>query len=179
MMNIEFNNYCIVVLGEKTEDAEPRINKIAESKPKLLKSKGIVMATFKSALRTNELTEYFKTAELNFLIFEINGKTSGYRLLNDRIENLLFGEYKSPSEIFKNATNNLIKEIKKTCDIENTVKTKVFESKINNDVEYVDNMINNLTPDDAKEMVDKILDKGYNNMTDYDKEVLKKLMDKG
>jgi hypothetical protein len=55
-----------------TKNVLPEIVKISETKPNILDSKGILIATFASIAEPKEITDYFKLNGRNFLVFDLN-----------------------------------------------------------------------------------------------------------
>ena len=75
----------------KTDGCRLEISKISESQPNFLPAKGITIATFTSAFEPNELTDYFKSFNKNFLVFDLSEEVSGYNFENKVIGRDLFG----------------------------------------------------------------------------------------
>ena len=67
------------------------ITKISETKPNVLDAKGVLIATFSSIAEPNELTEWFTENNRNFLIFDLNKKSSGFNITKKEIHEGLFG----------------------------------------------------------------------------------------
>lgn len=119
---MKFRNYCIVVMGN-TKDVLAEIIKISEIKPNVLDAKGVLIATFSSIAEPKELTEYFKSCNRNFLIFDLNPENSGFHITKPDINEGLFGFLKEMNEDILNVKfNSLIEEISST-----TVTTKVTQ----------------------------------------------------
>ena len=68
---MKFRNYCVVIMGNTT-GVVPEIDKVSESKPNILDAKGIVIGTFTSFMEPNELSEWFKSNDRSFLVFDLN-----------------------------------------------------------------------------------------------------------
>lgn len=169
---MKFRNYCLVIMGD-TKDVLPEIIKIAETKPNVLDSKGILIATFSSIAEPSEITDYFKLNKRNFLVFDLNNENSGFFISKTDIHNGLFGfleEY--DNETLKKKTEDLLSSI----DIEFTstttnkkLKSKKQEPQIS--IEEIDKM----SAKEKNDLMNKLIDKGVVNLSEYDKKILSKL----
>jgi hypothetical protein len=162
----------MVVMGE-TEGVLPEIIKVAETKPNVLDAKGIVIATFSSVAEPRELTDYFKLNGRNFLIFDLNSETSGYHITKDEINEGLFGFLKLMNEEnLKQRTDSLIQEISSTT-VNKSYNT--YRKKPKNETKVSIDDIDNMSAKDKNELMNKLIDKGINNLSEYDKKILHKL----
>lgn len=169
---IKFRNYCMVVMGE-TKEVIPEITKIAETTPHILDAKGILIATFSSVVEPRELTDYFKLNGRNFILFDLNSDNSGYHIIKDEINEGLFGFLKDMNEEnLKQKTNSLIQEISSTT-VTNRAK-KVGKPRIVKE-EYSLAEVDNMSPRDKNDLMNKLIDKGVENLSEYDKKLLSKL----
>lgn len=163
----------MVVMGE-TEGVLPEIIKIAETKPNVLDAKGIVIATFSSVAEPRELTDYFKLNGRNFLIFDLNAETSGFNISKQEINDGLFGFLSTMNEEnLKDRTDSLIKEISSTTVNNRSRKVNVKKEPKQPQISMED--IDNMTPKDKNDLMNKLIDKGIENLSDYDKKILDKL----
>lgn len=169
---MKFRNYCIVIMGD-TKDVVPEITKIAETKPNILDSKGILIATFSSIAEPSEITDYFKLNKRNFLIFDLSTENSGFFIGKPDIHEGLFGflsEYND--EVLKKKTEELLSSV----DIELTsttvnAKTRKTKTELQISIEEIDKM----SPKEKNELMNKLIDKGATNLSEYDKKLLTKL----
>lgn len=169
---MKFRNYCIVIMGD-TKDVVPEISKIAETKPNILDSKGILIATFSSIAEPSEITDYFKLNRRNFLIFDLNTENSGFFIGKPDIHEGLFGflsEYND--EVLKKKTEDLLSSV----DIKFTSTTVDAKSKPKRteflvSIEEIDKM----SPKEKNDLMNKLIDKGATNLSEYDKKLLTKL----
>jgi hypothetical protein len=173
---MKFKNYCIIVLG-KTDGCLTEINKVAEGKVKILPAKGIMIGTFNSAFKTPELDDYFKSLNRNFFIFELNPKTSGYNINNEEVRHDLFGKSKDNNIELEKISNNLIDDIKSVIPRFNkrpvTGSSKSFIIDNNEDnLKFSSDFYETLNPKEKQTLMDSILDKGVDNLTYIDKEIL-------
>jgi hypothetical protein len=159
-----------------TKDVLSEIVKISETKPNILDAKGIIIATFTSNAEPRELSDYFKLNGRNFLIFDLNENNSGYHIGKEEINEGLFGFLKDMGEdALKQKTNDLIQEISSTTVTNKGRKTvnKKKSSDINVSIEDIDNM----SPIDKNKLMNRLIDKGVENLSEYDKKMLAKLAD--
>lgn len=163
----------MVVMGE-TEGVLPEIIKVAETKPNVLDAKGILIATFSSVAEPRELTDYFKLNNRNFLLFDLNSENSGYHISKDEINDGLFGFLKHmDEENLKQKTDDLIKEISSTTVTNKSRKLNTSKRKTENKISIDD--IDNMSPNDKNELMNKLIDKGIENLSEYDKKILDRL----
>jgi len=171
---MKFKNYCIIVLG-KTEGCLTEINKIAEGKVKILPAKGITIGTFNSVFKVMELDDYFKSLGRNFFVFELNPKTSGYNINNEEVRHELFGKSKDINLELERMSDNLIDDIKSTISGFNprpiTGSSKSFIIG-DDDSDISSDFYETLNPKEKQTLMDNIIDKGVDNLTDADKEIL-------
>lgn len=170
---MKFRNYCVVMMGE-TVGVIPEIEKVSESKPNILDATGIVIATFTSFMEPKELTEWFKSNKRNFLVFDLNENNSGFSINRKNIHEGLFGFLKEVNENMLDSNS---------IDFLNTIKILNNSEKYNNmssaytettavSVPLTEEDINEMTKSEKKELFDKIIDKGVENLSEYDKQIL-------
>jgi len=155
----------------KNDNFLPEIIKVSESKPNVLDATGIVIATFTSAMEVEELTDYFKTNDRNFLLFDLDKNHSGFHITKDKVHQGLFGFLGGDREQYlKEKSEELLHELEVNGDgvttytNENDIKLKL----------PIDN-IDDLTPKEKDEWINIIIDKGVDKLSDYDKKLLDKL----
>jgi hypothetical protein len=88
---------------------------------------------------------------------------SGFNFINPKIQEELFSKIE-PDEL-KEMTSKLINELKVNKIDKNLVKKE----------ELTDEDIKNMHKDDRDAKISEIIDKGINNLDDYDKDLLDKL----
>lgn len=182
---IKFNNYCIVVLG-LTKGCNTEIVKISENTPKFLEAKGLTISTFMSSATIGELRAYFEDFNRNFLIFELNDKSCGFNLTNKTVQESLFGDLikgidKEKTNVFEEMTNTLFDELsgdKSNKDnpsgyTRNVVNLNTNTVQVKTNIKYIIN--NDLSKTEINDIIDEILDKGYDNLNEDDKKMLKQL----
>ncbi len=169
---MKFRNYCIVIMGD-TKNVLGEIIKISETKPNVLDSKGILIATFSSIATPKEITDYFKLNERNFLVFDLNDENSGFFIAKENIYQGLFGFLNEFSEdMLKKKTDELMN----TIDLEitsTTVNTKIRPPRTEPLISFDE--IENMSPKEKNDLMNKLIDKGIVNLSEYDKKILSKL----
>jgi hypothetical protein len=85
-----FKQYCAVFFTP-TEGLDVEVVKISENDYNKMGGSGISIYTFTSALDVVILTDYFKSLDRNFLIFDLHKESSGFNILDKDKEYLLFG----------------------------------------------------------------------------------------
>ena len=113
---MKFRDYCLVVMG-KNDNVLPEIVKIAESKPNILDAKGILIATFTSVMEPDEISDYFKTSDRNFLIFDLDKSNSGFNITKPEVQEGLFGFLNQDrTEYLKHKSDDLLRELESSND---------------------------------------------------------------
>lgn len=151
------------------------INVITEIKPNVLDAKGIMIATFSSFAEPQELTEFFKQKNRNFLIFDLNKQSSGFNIEKNDIQSGLFGflEMMNEEEIKTMETNILRELASSTAETKTKVTKKV---KTEDKIKLTD--IDKMTTDEKEKLFNTLIEKGSKNLSDYDKKILNKLATK-
>lgn len=173
---MKFRNYCVIIMGD-TKDVFFEIEKVSEDKPNVLDAKGIVIATFSSSLKIGELNEWFKLHNRSFFVFDLS--ISGFNITKKEIHDGLFGFLGvSSKDILDKRASDLMSAIEDAKIIQETSK------KSKNGSSYVDvktvikprrlslDEIESMTIKEKEELMNKIIDKGVENLTDYDKKIL-------
>jgi len=162
---MKFRNYCMVVVGN-TKAVYPEIDKVSEGKPNFLDGKGMIIATFTSFMDPTELTDYFKSNNRNFLLFDLNKENSGFHITKPEIHNGLFGFLNEmDEEELKNKSEEFLSVLKSdsTTAYTETVATKCVITE--KDIEV-------MTKTEKQDLFNKIIDAGVENLTEYDKKIL-------
>ena len=189
-MTINFKHYCAVFFNP-TDGLNEEVSKICEEAPRTMKGKGISIYTFTSIVEAPVLTEYFKSYDRNFLLFDLKEENSGFNFIDKVKENDLFGFLKSneSNKDFEKLSNTLMDDILKDIhgtkestpdfDIPSIISNKTpkgFEIYQHPELEeYSLSIDDDMSKKDINEMVNKIIDKGVENLTDLDKKMLDKL----
>ena len=181
---MNFKYFCVVVMGE-TDGALVEIDKISESKPKVLKSEGILITTFKSSARAKEIESYLTSLNRNFFIFEVGGHNTGYNIMNKMISKDLFSHIEDEIKSGEIIPMTSYQEEIIFPDIEFKPEMLSYKER----VDYITNMVEDegydyLTTEDKKfyigickddpkftesqenTVIEQIIDKGYENLSD-------------
>lgn len=161
-------NYCLILIGAEEHPID-NILRISESTPNILvyDSKDVTVATFSSYLNIGEVTEYIKSYDINFFVFDINVKNFGRNITDDEADKELFGFIDGPS-LFGVKTNPFSNE-----DIE--LLRKTFSEHKPKLIIDVDDLYDE---EDVEETINAILDKGYKNITEGDKKFIQRMINK-
>lgn len=171
---MKFRNYCIVVMGD-TGKVIKEIEDISEIKPNILDAGGLLLCTFTSTATVKELTQLFIDNNRNFLIFDLDEKSSGVNIIKKTIHDGLFGFLKTVN--IEDKTKKLIREIESTSDgygktnkkTPKRITVKPIVKRINEDD------IMNMTKNEKKQMMDMMIDNGVEKLTEHDKKILQLL----
>jgi ATP-dependent RNA circularization protein (DNA/RNA ligase family) len=160
-------NYCLILLGAENHSIDD-ILRISETTPNTMayNSQDVIVATFSSYLNIREITDYIKSYDVNFFIFDINDKNFGRNITDEETDNELFSFISGPS-IHIPKSNSFSNE-----DIELIRKSFKSIPKIKIDIEDV------YDEEDVEETINLILDKGYKNITEGDKKFIQRLINK-
>jgi len=156
-------------MGEIDRTKLPDIFKMAESKPNTLDSKGVIISTFTSVMEITEITEYLRSINVNFMVFKLNNENTGVHFLKKDINDGLFGFLTEDREQYlKEKSENFMYELTgRTSD-------DLVENKEAEDTLQLDE-IEALSKEEKNNLFNSIIDKGVDNLSEYDKEVLSKL----
>lgn len=179
---MKFRNYCIVFIGD-VNGVRPEVLKIAEE-GKFLGKKGMTISTFISVAEPAELSDYFKSLNRNFLLFDLNKDYSRVNLLDRTKYDELFKIVdKHTDKTLEEMSNKLIDEINETLNktsftgdsksydmgeplFSEIIMPKTRKKKID---------LESLSKKQKEEIINDILDKGYDNLDEYDIKILKKV----
>ena len=169
---MKFRNYCLIVMGDTT-GVLIEIEKISETKPNILDAKGIVIATFSSALTPIELSDWFRLNKRSFLVFDLTPESSGFHIAKRDIHEGLFGFLKTLN--IEDKTAELLREINMTSETKtNEVNLRLKEVKVKPERRWVlsAEAIKKMTKTEKDEWWNKIMDSGFENLTEHDKKLL-------
>lgn len=161
-------NYCLILLGAENHPID-EILRISETTPNTMayNSQDVIVATFSSYLNIGEVTEYIKSYDVNFFIFDINAKNFGRNITDIETDNELFSFIEGPSIRMPKGSSFSNEDIDLIRKSFNEVKPRI---KI--DIEDL------YDEDDVEETINTILDKGYKNITEGDKIFIQKMINK-
>jgi hypothetical protein len=112
--NSKFRNYCIVMIGNTTGGVV-EIESVMHG--------GLMIATFVSVMTPVELRHFFTDNKRNFLIFELDSKTSAFGFIKDEITDGLFG-FLNKVDI-ESMTNKLIHDVDTSSKKDSYQRTEI------------------------------------------------------
>ena len=184
---MKFRNYCIVVMGEM-KTVKDHIIKVAESKPRYIDAKGILIATFASVATPAELEDFFIFEGRSFFLFDLDKDKSGFNMDNEKLHKHLFGYLFNQESELKEMSERLMDDISATTknsksmtidDIPEDIRremAKPIKSKAKAKVKLTPKIhINDMTKKERESIINRILDKGFDKLTNSDKDILKKI----
>jgi hypothetical protein len=156
---MEFKNYCVVIMGE-TNGAMKEIEKISDSTPNVLDAKGIIISTFTSIMDVKEITEWFKSNNRSFLVFDLDENSSGVSITKENVHEKLFGflQELNPIEL-NNKTQSFI-------------KTVGDENISDENTELTETDIEKMSKENRQDLMNQFIDNGLENLTENDKKIL-------
>jgi len=156
-------NYCLVGLGE-TEDIKEDLIFVSESSPNYVGGKGLLISTFTSTLHIIEIEEFLNMNERSFLIFEMTPGFYSATLKDRRLQEILFGGKIDNSNMFSFKMEENLREFIE--DIRGDIINEVGGA----DDPYAEDM----EPPTLDDLLDKINNIGYKNLTEDEVKQLKK-----
>jgi hypothetical protein len=175
---MKFRNYCIVVMGN-LEGIKDDIIKVAETKPRYIDAKGIFIATFASVAEPAELEDFFRNPSRSFMVFDTDKKSSGYHFDNEQMHHHLFGYLIDSENKLREMSNNLMDNISATTRDNITRPTHQPKPILTKKVLRPSIDYSRLTKKEREVILNGILDKGPDKLTDSDKETIKKIAELG
>lgn len=145
------------------------ILKIAESKPRYVDATGMLMCTFASQATPTILENFFKCNGRSFFIFEVDKDISGYNLHEDRLHKHLFGYITGQDLDFEEKIDMI--ERHTSASTVNTLMNK----KINKKKVITTETLEKMNKGEREIIVNTIIDKGVDNMTESDKALLDRI----
>lgn len=181
---MKFRNYCIIIIGD-TFGVDVEIASVAETKPNILNGKGMLIATFTSVSTPKELEDQFKDFKRNFLVFDLSSQSSGYSIRKLDIHEGLFGFLRTMTDDrLRDRTEDLINEINMTSDTkdvtgwsrpprpDDVVKMTIKKPK---EKKITEEDLDKMTITQKSELMNDLIDKGVENLSEHDKKILQKL----
>jgi len=156
-------NYCLVGLGE-TENIKEDLIFVSESSPNYVGGKGLLISTFTSTLHIIEIEEFLNMNERSFLIFEMTPGFYSATLKDRRLQEILFGGKIDNSNMFSFKMEENLREFIE--DIRGDIINEVGGA----DDPYAEDM----EPPTLDDLLDKINNIGYKNLTEDEVKQLKK-----
>jgi len=185
---MKFRNYCIIAMG-KMDGIKNDIVKVAESKPRYIDAKGILIATFSSVVEPSELKDFLNFNNRSFFLFDLNENNSGCHLDNEKLNHHLFGylmdsedKLKDMSDRLSDAVSDAVRDrLDDVSDDETeyvsaTTRNSGYVKPIRRN-NYNIIKLTNMSNKDKETLLNGILDKGFKKITESDMKILKKLSD--
>ena len=165
-----FKNYCVIIMGD-TNGVVKEIEKISDSKPNILDAKGIVIATFTSFVDVKEISAWFMVNNRSFMVFDLDPTASGVFITKPEVYEGLFGFLKETNKKdLDSKTYEFLKDmVRNPNHIEDAV---IVEEEIEKKVELSESEIEKMSKNEKEKMINEIIDKGFENLTEYDKKIL-------
>lgn len=185
---MKFRNYCLILMGKNfTRDSVvSEITKISEITPNYIDAVGIMIVTFTSVLEPSELDENFKTLGWNFMVFDLDSKSSAVKLINPDLHEGLFGFLRdNQKDKLDDMSVRLMKDIALSSDTKsqwsppaNENRSRVVKkSKKEEDLTEAD--VEKMTKDQRQKKLDEYIDfgkkNGFEKLTDLDKKIMELL----
>ena len=177
---MKFRAYCIVVIGD-TLGVVNEVKKISESEPSYVDGKGLFLATFISAFSPSEIKENFTISKRNFMVFELDPKTSGFNFVNETYHDGLFGFLKTFNQQELDNMSVLFNDINMTSETTtNNSEWKAPTTKTRGVVKIkskriTEKEIARLTDKERQQMINDLIDNGVENLSVEDKKILELL----
>lgn len=175
---MKFRNYCAVIMGKFDKELiTEELKKITESQFSSIDTGGIMIATFTSVLEPSELGETLKTFNVNYMVFDLDVKTTSVHLNNPMLHDGLFG-------LINNVTNNDLEDMSSRLlrDISLSSTTTNHRGPRNTQkVKKVKNLgpseedIKKMSKDEKEALLNKYIDSGLENLTESDKKIIELL----
>jgi hypothetical protein len=175
-------------MGE-TNGVLDEISQISDNDPKVLNAKGIVISTFNSNAEVKELEDYFTSLNRNFFLFEVGAENTAYNIVNKKIHDGLFSNIEPEANNLLEKTNRFMDELHK--DLSSPLSEHIKRMILNNSRDIVNkdlsgvtvgmeeiNVEGKLSEEEKRSKILSIIEKGYSNLTDLEKQILKYLSKK-
>lgn len=171
---MKFRDYCILVMGNM-ESVKDDIVKIAEGAPRYIDAKGILFATFSSAAEPSELRDFFDFNGRSFFLFDLDKKNSAYHMDNEKLNKHLFGYLLNQDDRLREMSDRFMDVISASTKDSKVTKSKSKAKEKKRKKKKVKIDVRELTKKEREGMVNKILDKGFEKITNSDKITLKEI----
>lgn len=178
---MKFRDYCVVLMGKSLnrEQAISEIRKISENEPKFIDSVGIVVVTFTSVMEVGELTELFRSFNWNFLVFDLDPKSSGVNITYPHIHEGLFGFLNESKDRLDDLSTRLIRDIAMSSDTKNHTTPKTSTKNKKKEVGLTEDDIKKMSPTERQKRLDEYIDfgtkNGFEKLTENDKKIMELL----
>lgn len=183
-MDINFRHYYLTMLGdlEEIDSIVSLLNFIHEVNLEYQLEEGFLVCSFSSILSRKEIGALLEDFKDDFILVEVSDNIS-WNFKNGKLDDNFFNNLDTEDTDLKDITNKLIDEISKNSKNEthafdiNKDFLKNFRKK-EKQRSFKSDYYKNLSKKEKEEMINKILDKGLENITDYDRRVLSIIIEK-
>jgi len=172
---MDLKNFCIIVLG-KVMGVKDEIRAISELDVNFVEHKNIVIATFSTVATVGELKEFFTSNKRGFFLFELGKNNYAVDVGSVSVYNTLFGKFEETDKNNLNSemtTRDFLMRIHSEILNTNYEKFKISGGTDIEDAKIID--VSSMTNEEKQRLINEIIDKGYQNFTTRDKELLSKL----
>jgi hypothetical protein len=150
--------YCIIGLGN-VSGMTKLLSEISETDVAYVKGSGLVIATFTSAFTLTEVEQLLKEDDKSYIVFEMTPGFYSADIKDDKFQDTLFGGVIDNSKLYQNIADNV-------PSIMELMKNKIVDG----DYEILPQ-----EPDpDMDDILDRINEVGYENISSKEKKLLKK-----
>ena len=156
---MKFNNYCLLILGIFDRDEVINLlGKTTEGEVNYTERANMFLATFVSVLSPNEINNIFNGEGRSVIVFKVKPEDVSVKLSNETKQKELFDNIFDKLDMVEELTDSYGSMIDR--DI-------VEEEHLNNE-----ESIAKMTKREREALGDEIIDKGIENLTKEDKELL-------
>jgi len=188
-------NFCVVFFTP-IDGCTDEILNISISTPRVMKGKGIIMLTFSSTIDIETITDYLTENNRNFLLFDLDKSSSGFNFTDKQKQREFFGFISNNNDYseFEHYTNDLLDDLVKSVfiddankeitpswlygDDKNTVSSGLTSNAVINSGNQKEDFnidLETLSKEERNNLVNSIIDKGLDKLTDLDKDILEKI----
>lgn len=172
---MKIRNYCIIALG-RIDGVKDEIKVVASSYVNFAEHKNIVIATFSSPDSAKVLKEFFVLKNRGFFLFELGEDNYGVNVGDNDIYKTLFQPYEEEnSKLSDEILNRTFLDKLSGVGVDAKITDIYPIDEDLDDETKIENEIQELSKTERQELVDSIIDKGINNISDLDKIRLSKL----
>ena len=108
---MKFRNYCLIVIGNDKKCVSD-IAIVAENEPTVLYMDNMILSTFIANAEPSEIGEFLKLDNIEFLLFDLDSKSSSFNLSDMKISEQLFGliNKNNPTELTDKLNDYIIRD---------------------------------------------------------------------
>lgn len=171
-MKYDFKNYCLTIFGDLSEihSVISLVDFLHEVNFEYKIGDDYFISTFSSFLNIKELEDLMKGFKNNFTLVEITDNFS-FSFSDKTSQDEIFGLSYTDNKKNEDITNNILDDITDGTSRSKT-KNPNKKSKLVKQKRRKSEYYKNLNKKEKEEIVNNILDKGFNEISDYDRRVL-------